>query len=75
MHCNCFAFAGGRQEACKLVAKKAALAQDGHYTIFGELVSGWSVAEQINALSRGRPDNTANADAGAQIVDAGQLQR
>ncbi|KAK9800751.1 hypothetical protein WJX73_006168 [Symbiochloris irregularis] len=48
---------------------------DTHYTIFGELVSGWEVAEQINALSRGRPDNTATADAGAQIVNSGQVQR
>lgn len=65
----------GLQEAFKLVADKVHLAQDGHYTIFGELVSGWAVAEQINALSRGRPDNTATADAGAQIVNSGQLKR
>ena len=29
----------------------------------------------INALAAGRPDNTATADAGAKIVDCGQLRR
>ena len=48
---------------------------DGKYTIFGELVSGWHVAEAINALARGKPDNTAGEAEGAQITDSGQLYR
>ena len=48
---------------------------DTHYTIFGELVSGWPVAEAINALSRGKKDNTAGPDEGAKIVDSGQIRK
>lgn len=47
---------------------------DGKYVIFGEVVGGWEVVEQVNALSRGMPDNTATAAAGAVIVDSGQLR-
>lgn len=47
---------------------------DGHYTIFGELVTGWDVAERINQLARGKPDNTAGRDAGAKITDSGQIR-
>ena len=48
--------------------------QDGKYTIFGEVVDGFDVVERVNALARGKPDNTAGADAGAQIVASGQLR-
>ena len=48
---------------------------DTHYTIFGELVSGWPVAEAINALSRGKKDNTATQDDGARIADSGQIRK
>lgn len=47
---------------------------DGHYTIFGELVKGWEVAEKINSLSKGKPDNTANEQEGVRIVGSGQLR-
>lgn len=40
----------------------------------GELVEGWEVAVRINQLSIGQPENTAGRDAGAVIVDAGQLR-
>ena len=39
-----------------------------------QLVSGWEVAEAINALSRGKPDNTATAQDGAVIVASGQIR-
>ena len=39
-----------------------------------QLVRGWGVAEEVNALSRGMPGNTATADAGAKIADSGQLR-
>lgn len=48
---------------------------DTHYTIFGELVSGWPVAEAINALSRDKKDNTATQEDGAKIVDSGQIRK
>lgn len=48
---------------------------DGHYTIFGQVVSGFDVVEEINALSRGKPENTATADEGAIIADCGELRR
>ncbi|GIL50027.1 hypothetical protein Vafri_6343 [Volvox africanus] len=47
---------------------------DGHYTIFGEVVEGFEVAEQINALARGKPSNTAGPEEEALIVDSGQLR-
>ncbi|KAF8072652.1 cyp6 [Scenedesmus sp. PABB004] len=48
---------------------------NGHYTIFGEAVDGHDVIDAVNALARGAPENTATADAGAVIVDAGQGPR
>jgi peptidyl-prolyl isomerase D len=47
---------------------------NGKYTIFGELVSGLDVMERINALSRGKPKNTAGKEAGAKIVGSGQIR-
>ena len=47
---------------------------DGGYVIFGEVVGGLEVVDRVNDLSRGRPDNTAGAAAGAVIVDSGQLR-
>eukprot|EP00899_Mesostigma_viride_P006836 jgi/Mesvir1/16153/Mv08424-RA.1 len=46
---------------------------DGHYTIFGELVSGMDVAYKINALAKGKPQNTAGIEEDAWITDSGQL--
>lgn len=46
---------------------------DGKYTIFGEVVEGFDVVQQVNALAKGMPENTAGADAGAQIISSGQL--
>jgi hypothetical protein len=48
---------------------------DGSYTIFGEVVTGLDVVRAVNALAKGRPDNTATADAGAFIIDSGQIRR
>lgn len=48
---------------------------DGHYTIFGEVVTGLPIARAVNALAKGRPDRTADAGAGAFIIDSGQLRR
>ena len=48
---------------------------DGHYTIFGQVVSGFEVVDEINALSRGKPENTATADEGAIIADCGEIRR
>lgn len=48
--------------------------QDGHYTIFGEAVSGFDVIEKVNALSRGQPNNELLHSQRAQITDAGQLR-
>ncbi|MEW5299052.1 MAG: hypothetical protein WDW36_002102 [Sanguina aurantia] len=47
---------------------------DGHYTIFGEMVEGWEVAEKINALATGKTDNMAGPEEGAIIVDSGQIR-
>lgn len=47
---------------------------DGSYTIFGQVVAGLEVVDAINALSKGQPENTAGPDAGAVIVDAGELR-
>ena len=33
------------------------------------------VVRAINALAKGKPDNTANADDGAFIIDSGQIRR
>ncbi len=50
---------------------------NGAYTIFGELVTGWEVAEAINALSRlsGKQDNTAGREEEAIIADSGQIRK
>ena len=48
---------------------------DGSYTIFGQVVSGFSTIESINALSHGKPDNTATAEDGAKIASCGQLRK
>jgi peptidyl-prolyl isomerase D len=45
---------------------------DGKYVIFGELVAGWDVAVAVNGLAKGV--RTAGAEAGAVIIDAGQLR-
>ncbi|KXZ52196.1 hypothetical protein GPECTOR_10g827 [Gonium pectorale] len=47
---------------------------DGHYTIFGEVVEGFEVAEKVNALARGKPNNTAGPEEEAVITDCGQLR-
>jgi hypothetical protein len=33
------------------------------------------VVDAINALSKGKKDNTANADDGAVIIDSGQIRK
>ena len=38
-------------------------------------MSGLDVIDAINALSKGKPDNTATQADGAQIVDSGQLRK
>jgi peptidyl-prolyl isomerase D len=43
--------------------------------VFGELVSGWHVAEAINALSRGKKNSTAGKEEEAKIVDSGQIRK
>jgi hypothetical protein len=43
--------------------------------VFGEVVTGLPVVRAINALARGKPDHTANADDGAFIIDSGQIRR
>lgn len=48
---------------------------DGHYTIFGQVVSGFDVVDKINALSIGKPENTATAEDGAVIVDCGEIRK
>lgn len=47
---------------------------DGLYTIFGELVTGEHVAMAINAVSRGKPQNTAGPEEEVLIVDSGQVR-
>lgn len=37
------------------------------------LLQGFDVVQQVNALAKGMPENTAGADAGAQIISSGQL--
>eukprot|EP00195_Chlamydomonas_chlamydogama_P010277 CAMPEP_0202891464 /NCGR_PEP_ID=MMETSP1392-20130828/1511_1 /ASSEMBLY_ACC=CAM_ASM_000868 /TAXON_ID=225041 /ORGANISM="Chlamydomonas chlamydogama, Strain SAG 11-48b" /LENGTH=393 /DNA_ID=CAMNT_0049575217 /DNA_START=101 /DNA_END=1282 /DNA_ORIENTATION=+ len=48
---------------------------DGHYTIFGECVSGFDVIDKVNQLSRGQPNNELLQSHRAVITDAGQLRR
>ncbi|KXZ46929.1 hypothetical protein GPECTOR_39g423 [Gonium pectorale] len=47
---------------------------DGSYTIFGEIVSGIEVAEQVNHLAQGHQNNELLSSTAAQIVDAGQVR-
>ena len=48
---------------------------DGSYTIFGQVVVGFDVVDAVNALSIGKPENTATATEEAVIVDCGQLRK
>ncbi|KAG2487798.1 hypothetical protein HYH03_013642 [Edaphochlamys debaryana] len=48
---------------------------DGHYTIFGEMVDGHNVAEAINALAHGQPNNEHSGSQDAIVVDSGMLRR
>jgi len=48
---------------------------NGKYVVFGQAVSGFDVIDAINALSKGKPDNTADASAGAVIMDVGQIRK
>ncbi|KAL4422341.1 hypothetical protein ABPG75_008538 [Micractinium tetrahymenae] len=48
---------------------------NGGYTIFGQVVRGMDVVDAINALSKGKKDNTATQADGAQIVDSGQIRK
>eukprot|EP00798_Chlamydomonas_sp_ICE-L_P031087 gene31087-6213_t len=47
---------------------------DARYTIFGEVIEGMEIAEQINALSKGKPENTVGPEEQVVIVDCGQLR-
>eukprot|EP00798_Chlamydomonas_sp_ICE-L_P023944 gene23944-9512_t len=48
---------------------------DGKYTIFGELIAGFDVAERVNVLSRGHPPSNELYSQWAKITDVGQLRR
>ena len=48
---------------------------NGDYTIFGQVVTGFDVVDAVNALSIGKPENTATAEDGAVIVDCGQIRK
>jgi peptidyl-prolyl isomerase D len=48
---------------------------NGDYTIFGQVVTGFEVVDAINALSIGKPENTATAEDGAVIADCGQIRK
>ncbi|GAB4821361.1 hypothetical protein N2152v2_008407 [Parachlorella kessleri] len=48
---------------------------DGHYTIFGQVVSGFEVVDTINALSIGKQDNTAGVEEEVLIADSGQIRK
>lgn len=48
---------------------------NGDYTIFGQVVTGFEVVDAVNALSIGKPENTATAEDGAVIVDCGQIRK
>jgi hypothetical protein len=47
---------------------------DGHYTIFGEIVEGFEVAQAINRLAKGKPDNQAGADEQVGGSESSQTQ-
>lgn len=48
---------------------------DGSYTIFGQVVTGFDTVDIINALSIGKPENTATAEEGVVIADCGQIRK
>lgn len=48
---------------------------NGHHGIFGQVVDGFDVVDAVNALSIGKPDNTATAEDGAVIADSGQIRK
>jgi peptidyl-prolyl isomerase D len=48
---------------------------NGDYTIFGQVVTGFEVVDIVNALSIGKPENTATAEDGAVIADCGQIRK
>lgn len=39
-----------------------------------QVVEGFEVVEEVNALAKGRPDNTAGKEAEALIYNSGQLR-
>ena len=45
---------------------------NGAYVIFGEVVRGFEIAEEINSYAKGKKDNTAGVEVQAKIVNAGQ---
>mmetsp|Transcript_44655 Transcript_44655/g.113025 ORF Transcript_44655/g.113025 Transcript_44655/m.113025 type:complete len:391 (-) Transcript_44655:100-1272(-) len=47
---------------------------DGKYTVFGQVVDGMDVVRAVNALAKGKPDNTATAAERAVISDCGQIR-
>lgn len=42
--------------------------------VFGQIVEGMEVAQQINALARGKPGNSAGPEEEAIISDCGQVR-
>lgn len=48
---------------------------DDNYTVFGELVTGWDVAAAINALSRGKEEQTARKEEEVVMADSGQIRK
>ena len=50
---------------------------NGAYEIFGEVVEGFGIAEKINTMAQGMPDNTALPEDAkrAIIADCGQIRR
>jgi peptidyl-prolyl isomerase D len=47
---------------------------DGKYVIFGQVISGFEIAKEINSYAKGKPENTAGEEIGAKIVHAGQCK-
>lgn len=43
--------------------------------MFGELVTGWDVAAAINALSRGKEEQTARKEEEVVMADSGQIRK
>eukprot|EP00201_Polytomella_parva_P024185 CAMPEP_0175043418 /NCGR_PEP_ID=MMETSP0052_2-20121109/3178_1 /TAXON_ID=51329 ORGANISM="Polytomella parva, Strain SAG 63-3" /NCGR_SAMPLE_ID=MMETSP0052_2 /ASSEMBLY_ACC=CAM_ASM_000194 /LENGTH=490 /DNA_ID=CAMNT_0016306479 /DNA_START=707 /DNA_END=2179 /DNA_ORIENTATION=+ len=48
---------------------------NGHYVVFGEVVSGFNVALEVNKLSKGLPNNELLNSKRAQIINCGVLRR